>query len=100
MASLVTALLTVAVAASALQRGVACHDHKRSRAVPSAEQTIAISAARSRMHIGSRGIAAPLGRDRFEAHNPLEYLQMHRLRVKAEPAVRLTANVTELRRSG
>ena len=52
------------------------------------------------MHIGSRGHSAALGQDRFEAHNPLELLQMERLRCKSEPAVRLTANTTELLRSG
>ena len=52
------------------------------------------------MHIGSRGKEAPLKQDRFEAHNPLEFLRMHRLRIDAQPSVRLTANVTELRRSG
>ena len=52
------------------------------------------------MHIGSRGGAASLGPDRFEAHNPLESLQMHRLQIVAEPDLRLIANTTELRRSG
>ena len=99
MASLLTALLTVTVAASALLCGVECHNHERSGAVPSAEQISAINAAISRMYIG-RGKAAPLGQDRFEAHNPLEFIRMDRLHVEAQPPARLTVNTTELRRSG
>ncbi len=50
------------------------------------------------MHIGSH--SAALEKARSEAHNPLELLRMERLRIKSEPAVRLTANTTELVRSG
>ena len=50
------------------------------------------------MHISSH--PAALEQKRFEAHNPLELLRMERLRFASEPAVRLTANTTELLRSG
>ena len=52
------------------------------------------------MHIGSRRHPAPLGHDRFEAHNPLEFLRTERLRASMEPAVKLSVNTTELLRSG
>jgi hypothetical protein len=98
MARLVAVVLIIAVAASTLPCGVACHDHKR-RTLLSAQQAAVIDAASARMHIGGREGLAPLG-DRFEMHNPLEFLRMDRLRVERQHAVRLTANVTELRRSG
>ncbi len=50
------------------------------------------------MHIS--GHPAALDQKRFEAHNPLELLRMERLRFVSDPAVRLTANTTELAQSG
>ena len=98
MARMVTSFMIVVLAVSVLHCGVACHDHKR-KTLLSEQQAAVIDAASAHMHIGSRSGPIPLG-DRFEAHNPLEFLRMDRLRVDRQHAVRLIANITELRRSG